>query len=77
MTDFYKAAEKGDLERVTVLVGQGVDKNQVGGDHRATALYVAAMNNHFAVVQYLVDQGADIEILMEILHSSVLLPMAA
>ena len=59
MTDLYDAALAGDLERVTLLVEQGVDKNQVGGMFDDTALSAAAKNNHFAVVQYLVEQGAD------------------
>ena len=61
MTELYDAAEVGDLERVTLLVEQGVDKNQVGGDYGDTALSAAAVNNHLAVVQYLVQQGADID----------------
>ena len=61
MTDLYDAAEDGDLERVTLLVEQGVDKNQVGGEYGTTALSAAAGNNHLAVVQFLVEQGADID----------------
>ena len=44
---------------MTFLVEQGVDKNQVGGQFGDTALSAAAENNHLAVVQYLVEQGAD------------------
>ena len=61
MSDLYDAAKSGDLERVTVLVEQGIDKNRVGGPFIETALCVAAKNNHFAVVQYLVEQGADVD----------------
>ena len=61
MTELYDAACAGDLERVILLMEQGEDKNQVDGTYRMTALYEAAENNHFAVVQYLVEQGADIE----------------
>ena len=61
MTDLYDAARTGDLKRVTLLVGQGVDKNQVGGPYGQTALGIAAELDHLTVVQYLVDQGADTE----------------
>jgi len=62
MTDLYDAANHGDLERVTLLVEeQGVDKNLVGGEYDQTSLSTAAMNNQFAVVQYLVEQGADMD----------------
>ena len=59
MANLYDAAEAGELKRVTLLVEQGVDKNQTGGKYGDTALSAAAKNNHFAVVQYLVEQGAD------------------
>ena len=61
MTDLYDAAEVGDLERLILLVEQGVDKNQVGGDYDDTAVAAAAENNHFFAVQYLVEHGADID----------------
>ena len=64
MTDLYDAAEAGDLERVTLLVEQGVDKNQICGQtgHIGdSALSAAARHGHLSVVQYLVEQGADIE----------------
>ena len=59
MTELYYAALAGNLGRVTLLVEQGVDKNQVGGNYGDTALSAAADNNCFAVMQYLVEQGAD------------------
>ena len=61
MTDLYDAAEQGNLKRVTLLVEQGVDKNQTGGCERETALFIAAWNNYLPVVRYLVEQGADME----------------
>ena len=57
----YHAAEEGNLEQVTLLVEQGVDKNQTGGLWGNTALSAAAQNGYIAVVQYLVEQGADME----------------
>ena len=61
MLSLYKAAKAGDLERVMELVDQKVDKNQVGGEYGMTILSVATKHNHIAVVQYLVEQGADME----------------
>ena len=62
MTDLYDAARVGDLEQVRLLLEQGSDKNQVGGSFKMTALSVAAaQNDHLAIVQYLVEQGADME----------------
>ena len=60
--DWYDAAKSGNLEQVILLVEQGVDKNQVGGKFGDTASSAAAENNCLAVVQYLVEQGADTEI---------------
>ena len=61
MPELYDAAETGNFERVKMLVEQGIDKNQVGKAWGETALAAAATNNHFVVVQYLVEQGADME----------------
>ena len=57
----YNAAEKGDLERVILLMEQGAYKNQTGGLQSASALCIAAEKNHLNVVRYLVEQGADME----------------
>ena len=46
LTELYDAAKKGNLKRVTLLVEQGVDKNQTGGHYKETALTVAAGNGH-------------------------------
>ena len=42
MTDLYNAAKSGNLGRVILLVEEGVDKNQIGGEHSNTALSAAA-----------------------------------
>ena len=60
MSTLYKAAEAGNLERVQVLVEQGVDKDTTG-QYGRTPLYAASRNGHLAVVRYLVEQGADME----------------
>ena len=57
----YDAALAGDLERVTQLVEQGEDKNQVGGGLLETVLSITADNAYLDVIQYLVEQGADME----------------
>ena len=54
------AAETGDLERVQLLLGQGVDKDEVDCDGY-TALFHASFQGYFAIVQALVEQGADKE----------------
>ena len=59
--NLFAAAEAGDLARVTILVEQGVDKDQVNMPFEGTALYIAAEKGHLDVVSYLVDQGADME----------------
>ena len=61
MTELYDAAKEGNLERVKLLVEQGMDKNQVGGLFRQTCLSIASQNNHLPLVQYLVEQGANME----------------
>ena len=61
MTELYDAAAEGDMERVTLLIQQGVNKNQTGGDDLDTALSAAAKYNKINVVRYLVEQGADME----------------
>ena len=61
MTDLFDAAEAGNLERVRLLLEQGVDKNQIGGLWKETAIGIAASNGYLDIVQCLVEQGADVE----------------
>ena len=56
--NLQRAADLGDLERVQLLLGQGVDKDEAGHDGY-TALFNAAYAGHLAIVQCLVEQGAD------------------
>ena len=44
--DLYHAADEGDLERVHLLVEQGVDKDETGGYYGGTPLYAASRNGH-------------------------------
>ena len=60
MPVLYDAAAEGNLERVMLFVEAGMDKNQVGGVFRASALLIAATKGHLSIVQYLVEQRADI-----------------
>ena len=54
---FKKAAKKGDLAAVKRVVEKsGLDVNCMRGH---TPLYVASENNHLNIVEYLVDNGAD------------------
>ena len=55
------AAKKGDLERVKLLLGQVVDKNKADSTYGYTALFSAARYGHLAIVQCLVERGADME----------------
>ena len=61
MSLLWDAADAGNLQQVMLLVEQGEDINQVGGDNKDTALGTAALKGHLEVVRYLVEQGADRE----------------
>ncbi len=60
--ELVKAAEKGDFEKVQLLVEGGADVNgkssilQMG----TTALMVASYYNHYEIVKYLIENGADV-----------------
>ena len=47
--NLYDSAEAGDLERVQVLLKEGVDKDQTGTCDE-TPLYIASEYDHIAVV---------------------------
>ena len=61
MSNLYDAADIGNLERVQVLVKQGADKDQTGGQFDWSPLCIASWKGHLRVVRYLVEQGADME----------------
>lgn len=54
----YKASEKGDAEAVKRLLGAGVDPNFTK-EGRGSPLLIATSKKHLAVVQVLIDYGAD------------------
>ena len=57
--NLLNAITTGNLDRVRLFLEQGADKDQVdSGDN--TLLYYAAMYNQLHVVQYLVEQGAQL-----------------
>ena len=61
MSLLWDAADAGNLEQVVLLVEQGTDINQIGGQYNDSALGIAAYKGHLNTVRYLVEQGADIE----------------
>ena len=58
--NLQEAVEKGDLERVRLLLGQGIDKDEADSN-TWTALFNAAWAGHLPIVQYLVEQGAEMD----------------
>ena len=60
MSDLFCAAARGDLERVQVLVEQGVDMEKTGF-YGEGPLWAASRKGHLTVVRYLVEKGANME----------------
>ena len=62
MDALFDAVKFGDLERVTLLVEQGIDQNQkIAGGIMEGAVFFAAQSNHLNVLRYLVEQGTSME----------------
>lgn len=62
-TRLSRAAESGDKEIVQMLLATGkVDINGRDGEHKETALIWAAKNGHTAIVELLLDAGADVNV---------------
>ena len=53
------AARQGALATTEALIKAGAKVNQQGAGDKTTPLLVAAINGHFDLVSYLLDQGAD------------------
>jgi ankyrin repeat protein len=59
LTALHFAARQGAARAVTALVDGGISVNQPSPGDRATPLLVALINGHFDVAAYLLDHGAD------------------
>jgi ankyrin repeat protein len=57
--DIHKAAKKGSLEKVKAFLVNG-EKVDVKDKHGLTPLYLAAVEGHKDVCEYLISQGADV-----------------
>lgn len=58
---FLEAASKGDVAALQNYAAQGVDLNARNKQKR-TAILLAAMNDHYDAVAYLIEAGADIDL---------------
>ena len=61
-TDFYEAAEDGDLEALIQLIDSGVDVNENKGRDGETALHRAATRGKFEAAKLLIENGANVNI---------------
>ena len=59
LTALHFAARQGSASAARALVEGGVDLNQVSPGDRATPLLVAIINGHLDLAAYLIDRGAD------------------
>ncbi|MGQ0582466.1 MAG: ankyrin repeat domain-containing protein [Reyranella sp.] len=57
----FEAAEKGDLARVQVLIGQDAALSRAEDSYRKTPLHFAALRDRRAVAEYLLGKGANID----------------
>jgi ankyrin repeat protein len=57
--EIHQAAEKGSLEKVKAFLASG-EKVDAKDKHGLTPLYLAAVEGHKAVCEYLISQGADV-----------------
>jgi ankyrin repeat protein len=59
--DLHQATAAGEIERVKLLISEGVDVN-VKNDKSLTSLHFAAVNGHKEIVELLLEHGADVNI---------------
>lgn len=60
----HAAAQSGDIESIKILLQQGVEINELGHSwyDYGSALHLAVSENHLAVVKYLIEQGAIVDV---------------
>ncbi len=61
MTPLPRAAERGEIEKVAVLIAEGVDTDEYG-PRRVTALHLASRHGHVEIVKILLRAGARVDL---------------
>jgi ankyrin repeat protein len=63
LSPWHKAAKNGDLEAVKDLLAKDPNLlNSQDGDNKCTALYHACRRGKIAIVNYLIEKGADVNL---------------
>lgn len=57
-SSLHIAAENGYLNIVIILIDKGANVNSIAATLQTTPIILASQNNHFKIVQYLVEHGA-------------------
>lgn len=60
LKEFENAVESGDLDKVRMMVEKGMNVDQRLTVYNMTALTIAARHDHLNLVEFLVENGADI-----------------
>jgi len=58
--DIIEAAKQGDLAKIQALVGKNPDLVNAKDHNQRTPLYIAAGAGHLKIVEYLIEEGADV-----------------
>jgi ankyrin repeat protein len=59
VTILHDMAQKGDIEKATLLLKHGANINPVDEEYQSTPLGMAARWGHIEMVKFLLEQGAD------------------